>query len=70
MKAKIKNDLRKKLHENFTKRLQDSRKDLEANRARLLRMENELKKRENKQDAIVEAMLTNLLSGNKTSQKK
>ena len=64
-KQAIKLELKKKLHEDFSRRLADSRRSLETNRKRLARMEAELQRREKNQDAIVDAMLKHRLSGEK-----
>lgn len=61
-KNTLKNELRQKLLLDFQQRLQDSRRDLESNRARLKRMETELTKREKNRDAIVNAMLEKYIS--------
>lgn len=64
-KNAIKLELKKKLQEDFSRRLADSRRSLENNRKRLIRMEAELQKREKNRDAIVEAMLKHRLDGKK-----
>ena len=63
-KEKIKAELRKKINEDFQKRLAATRRDLETNKKRIARMETELQKREKKRDKIVEAILLNRLSDN------
>lgn len=60
--AAVKARLREKLLADFQQRLQDNRRDLESNRKRLKRMEEELKKREQKRDAIIDAMLKKYIS--------
>ncbi|MBR2344868.1 MAG: hypothetical protein IKA71_03680 [Lentisphaeria bacterium] len=67
-KASIKAELKQKLQRDFDQRLQNSRRDLDTNRARLLKMEKELQKREQNREAIVEAMTTKCLSGNKVKK--
>lgn len=67
-KQAIKAELRKKLREHLDSRLAESRRNLEANRKRLEKMESELQKREKKRDAIVEAMLNHRISGQKPSR--
>ena len=62
-KERLKAELRDKLRDDFNRRLQDGRRDLDANRKRLERMEAELKRREENRYAIVDAILENILSG-------
>lgn len=62
-KERLKAELRTKLRDDFNRRLQDGRRDLDANRKRLARMEAELKRREENRDAIVDAILENILAG-------
>ena len=59
--------MRKKINEDFQKRLAATRRDLETNKKRIARMETELQKREKKRDKIVEAILLNRLSDNPRS---
>ncbi|MCI5779863.1 MAG: hypothetical protein MR051_08660 [Lentisphaeria bacterium] len=67
-KARIKAELRNRLQADFQQRLQDSRRDLDANRRRLERMEAELRRRETNRDAIVDAVLADRLAGRKPAQ--
>ena len=60
--AAVKAQLREKLLADYQQRLQDNRRDLESNRKRLKRMEEELNKREKKRDAIIDAMLKEYIS--------
>ncbi len=64
VREKIKAELRKKINDDFQKRLAANRRDLENNKKRIARMEVELQKREKKRDKIVEAILLNRLSDN------
>lgn len=64
-KTAIKAELKKKLQADFARRLADSRRNLEANRKRLIKIEAELQKREKNRDAIVEAILNHRLTGEK-----
>ena len=56
-KEAIKADLRKKIHEDFLQRLQDSRRDIESHKRRTAQLEEELLKREKNCEAIVDALL-------------
>ena len=64
-KTRIKAELRTRLQADFQQRLQDSRRDLDANRKRLERMDAELRRRETNRDAIVDAVLADRLAGRK-----
>jgi hypothetical protein len=56
-KENLKNELRNIVKERFDNQLRAMRGDLERTRARVTRLEKELKKRETNSDAIIDAML-------------
>lgn len=62
-KSAIKNELHKKIKENFEQRLHDTRRDIEAHKRRTAHMEAELIKREKNCDAIINALVEHRLNG-------
>ena len=63
-KENLKNELRNIVKERFDNQLRAMRGDLERTRARVTRLEKELKKRETNSDAIIDAMLKRHLEAN------
>ena len=64
-KTELRKELRSILKNGFDARLAQMRRNIEANKKRLARMEADLKKREENSEAIVDAITDSIISGKK-----
>lgn len=62
-KAELRSQLRAKVKESFDNRIAQFRRNIESNKKRLERMENDLKRREDNAEAIVDAITDSMISG-------
>lgn len=69
-KTALRAELRAMLKESFDSRIKNLKRNIEINKKRIAKMEEELKKRESNSDAIIEAITDAVISGKKPENKR
>ena len=69
-KTALRAELRAMLKESFDSRIKHLKRNIEINKKRIAKMEEELKKRESNSDAIIEAITDAVISGKKPENKR
>ena len=69
-KTALRAELRAMLKDSFDSRINHLKRNIESNKKRIARMEEELKKRESNADALVDAITEAVISGKKPENKR